>query len=123
MSLKTLFTQIQSYLPTKDILAKLESNESVYLNKFSGSSLAFQIKHIHDLKIPAWIITPDEESARTLESDLLELGSNDVLYFPATSEKPYDIDIVSDSSLLVQRSDIIQQVSARKYPLVIASAK
>ncbi|HAC14871.1 MAG TPA: transcription-repair coupling factor, partial [Bacteroidetes bacterium] len=123
MALKTLFNQIQSHLPTKEILAKLESNNTLYLNKFAGSSVAFQIKHIHDLKIPAWVITPDEESARTLESDLLELGSSDVLYFPATAEKPYDTDVISDPSLLVQRSDIIQQVSAKKYPLVVASAK
>lgn len=123
MSLKSLFNLVKPHLQSAAVLDQLRSSDKVQLHKYAGSSLSFLIRDLHDKKLPIWIITSDEESARAIESDLVELGSEDVLYFPATSEKPYDKDVVSDPSLLVQRSDVLQQITHRKYPLMVASAK
>ncbi len=123
MSLKSLFNLVKPHLQTLAILDQLRSTDKVQLHKYSGSSLSFFIRDLHDKKLPIWIITPDEESARAIESDLVELGCEDVLYFPATTEKPYDNDVISDPSLLVQRSDVLLQITSKKHPLIVASAK
>lgn len=123
MSLKSLFNLVKPHLQTTALLEQLHSVETVRLHKYAGSSLSFLIKDLHEQKVPIWIITPDEDIARAIESDLVELGNEDVLYFPATSEKPYDKEVVSDPSLLVQRSDVLQQITHRKSALMVTSAK
>jgi transcription-repair coupling factor (superfamily II helicase) len=123
MSLKSLFNLVKPHLQTTALLEQLHSVETVRLHKYAGSSLSFLIKDLHERKVPIWIITPDEDTARAIESDLVELGNEDVLYFPATSEKPYDKEVVSDPSLLVQRSDVLQQITHRKSALMVTSAK
>jgi len=123
MSLKNLFSLVQPHLKTNEVIESLASDRRIRLQKYAGSSLSFLLKDLHNRKKSIWVITPDEDTARALESDLVELGIDDVLYFPATSEKPYDKDVISDPSLLVQRSDVLQQVTHRKSPLFVSSSK
>ena len=69
------------------------------------------------------IITADEDSARSLHSDLLEMGTEQVHYFPATASKPYEKQQITDPAILVQRSEILEHVLADDKMVVVASAK
>lgn len=123
MSLKALFDQVKPHLHFDELKSLLQRNDEVRLNRYTGSTIGFLLKLLHDAKEPVWVITPDEDSARALESDLIEIDTNDVFYFPATSDKPYDKEIITDPTIMVQRSDIIQQITTKKYPFLITSSR
>lgn len=123
MSLKILTERIEKAIPIDEISSLLDRNKHVVLQKFIGSLPCF-LAPIFNKKYPhLLVITSDDEQARSFQSDLGELGASNILYFPATSEKPYDTKQVTDSSILVQRSEILERITTKKRWIIVASAK
>lgn len=123
MSLLKLTDLVRKSLPISDIKTQLEPGKSVVLQKFVGSTPAFLALELLRGKRQVLVITSDEEGARSMQSDLNELDTPQVLYFPATSEKPYDRNQLSDPAILVQRSEMLEELSKSPQAVIIASVR
>ncbi len=124
MALDKLKTIIQSEFPLEDIHSHLQQAASVRLKRFIGSTPAFLLERLRQDHPEMLIVFSNFEDAQFLKSDLEMLGVEDTLLFPPTGQKAYahQDKQVSDSSILVQRSEVIEQITNRKHPLVITSS-
>lgn len=67
------------------------------------------------------IISETDESARFLNSDLQIISDHPVILFPASNHKPYDRQQLTDTGLLVQRSEALQAIVDQPQKIVITS--
>lgn len=123
MSLKSLQKSVRDSLPLAEVKSFLNSEPKVTLRKVSGSLPAFLSAELKNDYQQVLFLTPDEESARFIYADFVELETPDLLYFPATAEKPYDKNQVTDASVLVQRSEMLQSISKLKSFITVCSVK
>jgi transcription-repair coupling factor (superfamily II helicase) len=123
MSLNTLTKHISEALPIADILSQLRSQKKAELQRFIGSVPSFLPQLLKKNYNRVLIIAADEDSARSIQSDLMEIGSENVHYFPATASKPYEKQQITDPSVLVQRSEILEHILADPELIIVASAK
>ena len=77
--------------------------------------LALKARH------PLLCIVPDADTARYLYSDLRQFSHNtpQPLLFPAGRKSPYDQELIADSTPLVHRADILQQLEEDDHKLLI----
>jgi len=123
MSLTKLAEKVQSAIPVNEIIRTLNESQRVTLQRFVGSSPSFLTKSLKKHFRHILIVTVEEEQARLVESDLSELEVKNLFYFPATNEKPYDKNQVVDSSIAVQRSEILQSLINPSSSIVVSSVK
>lgn len=123
MSLKVLSDYVRQAIPLQEIIESVETRGSVALHRFVGSAPSFLIQALHGKYKQILVVIAEEENARSLESDLSELELDNVLFFPATSEKPYDKNMVTDPAVLVQRSEMIETLTKSSKSIIIASSK
>lgn len=124
MALEKLKNVVQQQFPVSEIQSHLDRKGKIRLQRFLGSASAFLLEKLRGDNPEMVIVFPNFEDATFLKSDLEMLGVEDVLLFPPTGRKPYaETDKqVSDSSVLVQRSEVIESITHRKHPLVITSS-
>ena len=67
-------------------------------------------------------ILPDPEDARLLHGDLVELNLPSLLY-PPFGSSPYDTEQVEDTTPMVRRHDILQQLDTHAQTLIVSSLK
>jgi transcription-repair coupling factor (superfamily II helicase) len=123
MSLNKIAAKVKAGLPLTQILLKLNETRSVNLQKFVGSLPAFLTDALSRNYHQILVLTADEERARSMFSDLDSLGVTRVLYFPATSDKPYEKQQTTDISVVVQRSEILENITRDKNAVIVASAR
>ncbi len=117
------FKQAITKTPFYSSLAySLSQNKHIHLKGVVGSSASFlaeQLSHVNTLLI----LTDTDENARFIKSDLSIISETEAVYFPATNHKPYDSEQIQDTSLLVQRSEALQQIQSGKSSLIVTSAE
>ncbi len=119
-----LRSPIENLLKASVLASIVEKKEKVKLEGFSGStSVIFTASLLlrDDLK-PLLYITRDLERSTAVASDLEHLGVQGVSVFPPLRRKPYDTEKVLDLSLMVQRSEVLEQVSRNEVSVIVASA-
>jgi transcription-repair coupling factor (superfamily II helicase) len=123
MSLTKLADKVKSAIPVDEIIGALNASNQVTLQRFVGSSPTFLAKILNKHFNHILILSVEEDHARMIESDLHELDVKNVLYFPATNEKPYDKNQVVDATVSVQRSEILQSLIKTSTSLIVTSVK
>ena len=93
----------------------------------AGSVPAFLLYHVHTSPgAPLCCLVPDEDAAAYLQSDLEQLVSDpeeEVLRVPATQQKPYDPEQITDSSPLIERADALQRLADGFEGLLVTSVE
>ncbi|TVQ67929.1 MAG: transcription-repair coupling factor [Balneolaceae bacterium] len=113
---------ILSSLPLTDLEETISRGDNVLLKGFTGSSAHFLLQFLNHEKKTILIVTPEFEKATAIASDLEVLGATEVFLFPPTRIKPYDKEKISDLSVLVQRSEVLEKMNDGKASLIVASA-
>lgn len=73
------------------------------------------------LERPALIVKRDKEEAAYFLNDMEALiGKKDVLFFPASYRRPYEIEQTDNSNVLL-RAEVLNRLSSRKRPALIVS--
>jgi len=105
----------------KQIVQQLQQqNSKLLLQHLTGSSLSFVIsnsfKHVEK---PYLIICDDKEEAAYYLNDLEQLlGEKNVLFYPGSYRRPYQIEETDNVNILL-RSEVLNRINSRKKSAVI----
>ena len=93
----------------------------------AGSLPAFLLNALrYDPGRPLVCLLPDDDGAAYLQSDLEHIAddeSDQIVRFPATQQKPYDTEQIEDTAPLIQRADVLQQLTDGFDGVLVTSVK
>ena len=94
----------------------------VELTGLSGSSLSFFLAgSFRSQESPFLVLLGDKEEAAYILNDLEELlGREDVLFYPGSYRRPYDIEHTDNANVLL-RAEVLSRIASRKKPALIVS--
>ncbi len=117
---------LKSYeqLVQKKQLAQLLSKDKHHfqISNLVGSSLSFVISEsFKETEKPFLLIFNDKEEAAYYLNDLEQLiDEKDVLFYPGSYRRPYQIEEVDNANVLL-RSEVLNRINSRKKPAVIVT--
>lgn len=87
-----------------------------------GSSLSFVIDPLfRQTELPFLLIFKDKEEAAYYLNDLEKLvGEQDVLFYPGSYRRPYQIEETDNANVLL-RAEVLNRINSRKKPAIIVS--
>jgi transcription-repair coupling factor (superfamily II helicase) len=107
----------------KQILTALEQRENkIQVKGLTGSSLSFVIDPVfRQSELPLLLIFKDKEEAAYYLNDLEQLtGDKDVLFYPGSYRRPYQIEETDNANVLL-RAEVLNRINSRKKPAIIVS--
>ncbi|MGB5553182.1 MAG: transcription-repair coupling factor [Flavobacteriaceae bacterium] len=130
-AIKDLFAQSPQLRKLRDVIAKnaeLNPNETIsnslelYLKGLTGSSLSFVLADVfHASDAPLLLVFDDKEEAAYYLNDLEQLiGEKDVLFYPGSYRRPYQIEETDNANVLL-RAEVLNRINSRKKPAVIVT--
>lgn len=122
MALQSVLKTFSAQIPWRDLNSHIEDRGTIFLNHFVGSTPAFLVAKLAQKYKKVVVIHADEESAQFMQGDLEALEINQASFFPATGHKPYDDQQITDSSLIVQRSEVLENINTNSKSVLVTSA-
>mgnify|MGYP001945762146 CR=1 FL=1 len=116
----------QSYgqtLQMQNLRAAIAQTQSkTHLKGLVGSSFSFVISQaFKGAEKPFLIIFEDKEEAAFYLNDLEQLGNeNDVLFYPGSHRRPYQIEETDNANVLL-RAEVLNRINSRKKPAIIVT--
>ena len=123
MSKTALFSKYDNSPIIKGIAQHLENRETkIHLKGLIGSSLSFVIRSLFDKsELPFLIMLQDKEEAAYYLNDLEQLiGEQDVLFYPGSYRRPYQIEETDNANILL-RAEVLNRINSRKKPSIIVT--
>ncbi|CAA0220630.1 Transcription-repair coupling factor [Tenacibaculum maritimum] len=123
MSKQTIVNQYQKSAKIKQILSKLQQEQTHFqITNLVGSSLSFVISEtFKQVEKPYLLIFKDKEEAAYYLNDLEQLlGDKNVLFYPGSYRRPYQIEETDNANVLL-RSEVLNRINSRKKPAVIVT--
>ncbi len=98
------------------------SQNKILLNGLVGSSVSLVISEIFkQSQLPFLVILNDKEEAAYHLNDLENLlGDKNVLFYPGSYRRPYQIEETDNASVLL-RSEVLNRINSRKKPALIVT--
>ncbi|GGB78886.1 transcription-repair-coupling factor [Flavobacterium suaedae] len=99
-----------------------QSGSKLHIKGLIGSSLSFVLNPIfRKAEMPFLLIFKDKEEAAYYLNDLEKLiGEQDVLFYPGSYRRPYQIEETDNANVLL-RAEVLNRINSRKKPAVIVS--
>ena len=123
-SILELFEQSPPLRKLRQTIAQNEPTKTnkVQLKGLTGSSLSFTIAQVFKTNdLPFLIVLNDKEEAAYYLNDLEQLiGENDVLFYPGSYRRPYQIEETDNANVLL-RAEVLNRINSRKKPAVIVT--
>ncbi|PWA06562.1 transcription-repair coupling factor [Flavobacterium psychrotolerans] len=123
MSKANLLNTYANSPKVKQIIDCLQTPEQkIHLNGLIGSSLSFVIQSLFTkTEKPFLVLLNDKEEAAYYLNDLEQLiGEQDVLFYPGSYRRPYQIEDTDNANVLL-RAEVLNRINSRKKPAVIVS--
>jgi len=119
-SIQQLFTQSPITRKLQNAIAQTEKN--IVLKGLTGSSLSFVLADaFQNSEKPFLLVFDDKEEAAYYLNDLEQLvGSKDVLFYPGSYRRPYQIEETDNANVLL-RAEVLNRINSRKKPAVIVT--
>ena len=98
------------------------SQGSLRVQGLIGSSLSFILKNLFsDSDKPFLLILNDKEEAAYYLNDLEKMvGEKDVLFYPGSYRRPYQIENTDNANVLL-RAEVLNRINSRKKPAIIVT--
>lgn len=115
--------QSPSLRKLQDAIAQSQNNKvKINLKGLVGSSLSFVVTEaFKSADAPFLLIFNDKEEAAYHLNDLEQLiGENDVLFYPGSYRRPYQIEETDNANVLL-RAEVLNRINSRKKPAVIVT--
>ena len=124
MSKSVLYTLYETSPKTQQIVASLQEKNTVklHLSGLLGSAVSFVIRSaFKKAELPFLVILNNKEEAAYYLNDLEQMiGEQDVLFYPGSYRRPYQIEEVDNANVLL-RAEVLNRINSRKKPAVIVS--
>ena len=123
MSKQSIVNQYQKSANVSQIIKALQQeNKSLQLKNLVGSSLSFAISEaFKKTDKPYLLIFNDKEEAAYYLNDLEQLlGDKNVLFYPGSYRRPYQIEETDNANILL-RSEVLNRINSRKKPAIIVT--
>ncbi|MBM1105554.1 transcription-repair coupling factor [Aurantibacter crassamenti] len=123
-SIQQLFTESPKSRKLRDFIAQSQPTApiKVHLKGLSGSSLSFVLADAFtNSDKPFLLIFDDKEEAAYYLNDLEQLvSSKDVLFYPGSYRRPYQIEETDNANVLL-RAEVLNRINSRKKPAIIVT--
>lgn len=124
MSKTILYNTYDNSPKTQQIAAQLNETDGVkiHLSGLLGSATSFVIRSIFKkTENPFLIVFNNKEEAAYYLNDLEQMvGEKDVLFYPGSYRRPYQIEDTDNANVLL-RAEVLNRINSRKKPAVIVS--
>lgn len=123
MTIEQILLQYRADGKTLQVVDALrQSNARVQLRGLTGSAGSFIAAGVHYvLNHPLLAILPDKEEAAYFLNDLEHLiGQDNVLFFPASYRRPYEIEEVDNANILL-RAEVLNRINKESKPVIIVT--
>ena len=123
MSKSILSQTYAQALQMQNLNAAISKPQSrIHLKGLVGSSFSFVISEIFKTaNNPFLIIFNDKEEAAFFLNDLEQLGNQkDVLFYPGSYRRPYQIEETNNANVLL-RAEVLNRINSRKKPAIIVT--
>ncbi|QNJ97649.1 Transcription-repair-coupling factor [Constantimarinum furrinae] len=116
----SLFAQSSQTRKLRDIIAR--SSPKTIVSGLAGSSLSLVIAEVFKTsEVPFLIVLNDKEEAAYHLNDLENLlGDQNVLFYPGSYRRPYQIEETDNANVLL-RSEVLNRINSRKKPAIIVT--
>ena len=117
-SLQQLYAQSPQLGKLRDFICQNQPN--IALNGLSGSAISFVTSAIfYKTDRPFLVVLSDKEEAAYVLNDLEQLiNETDVLFYPGSYRRPYQIEETDNANVLL-RAEVLNRINSRKKPAVI----
>ena len=119
---KSLISQVFAQSPQLQKLqnAIAQSQNKIHLQGLIGSSLSFVIENcFKQSDLPFLCIFNDKEEAAYYLNDLEQLlGDKNVLFYPGSYRRPYQIEETDNANVLL-RAEVLNRINSRKKPALV----
>ena len=107
---------------TSSAVEKSSASRKINIKGLVGSSLSFVIAEaFKPAESPFLLILNDKEEAAYLLNDLEQLiGEKDVLFYPGSYRRPYQIEETDNANVLL-RAEVLNRINSRKKPALIVT--
>lgn len=123
LSKQTIVSQYQKSAKTQQVLQQIQHERNHFqISNLVGSSLSFVISEtFKKAEKPYVIILNDKEEAAYYLNDLEQLlGDKNVLFYPGSYRRPYQIEETDNANVLL-RSEVLNRINSRKKPAIIVT--
>lgn len=123
MSQSSLFSIYESSHKVKQIAKSLTvSQNKIHCKGLSGSVVSFIIQSVFKKTDKSFLLVFNEKEAAAYYLNDLEqmLGQNDVLFYPSSYRRPYQIEETDNANVLL-RSEVLNRINSRKKPSIIVT--
>ncbi|MDZ7660606.1 transcription-repair coupling factor [Fodinibius sp.] len=122
MALQSVLKTFSAQIPWSDLHSHIKERNTIQLNHFVGSTPSFLVAKLAQKFDKVVVIHGDPESAQFMQGDLEALDVQQASYFPETGHKPYDDQQITDSSVVVQRSEVLEKINTNPKAVLVTSA-
>lgn len=123
MSKQTIVNRYQKSAKTKQVLQEIQRDKNHFqITNLVGSSLSFVISEVFkQAEKPFVIVLNDKEEAAYYLNDLEQLlGDKNVLFYPGSYRRPYQIEETDNANVLL-RSEVLNRINSRKKPAIFVT--
>ncbi len=123
MSKQNIVTAYEQSNKVKQLVQQLQYEQNHFqISNLVGSSLSFVISSVFkQLEKPFLLIFENKEEAAYYLNDLEQLiGDKNVLFYPGSYRRPYQIEQTDNANVLL-RSEVLNRINSRKKPAVIVT--
>jgi transcription-repair coupling factor (superfamily II helicase) len=124
LSKNALYTTYDNLPKAQQIATNLleENQIKMHLSGLLGSALSFVIRSVFKkTELPFLIILDNKEEAAYYLNDLEQMiGEQDVLFYPTSFRRPYQVDETDNANVLL-RAEVLNRINSRKKPAVIVT--
>ncbi|MEL7271641.1 MAG: transcription-repair coupling factor [Bacteroidota bacterium] len=122
MSLTSLLNRFEQSPQVRKLQDAISLSQTIPLKGLTGSALSFVLSQTFKaLEKPFLVLLNDKEEAAYYLNDLEQLvGVNEVLFYPGSYRRPYQIEETDNANVLL-RAEVLNRINSRKKPAIIVT--
>ncbi|CCG54465.1 Transcription-repair coupling factor [Flavobacterium indicum GPTSA100-9 = DSM 17447] len=122
MNTADIISKYEQQPKISQIVELLSSRKKINVTGLVGSSLSFSIYSLFKKsELPFLLLFSDKEEAAYYLNDLEQLiNDQDVLFYPGSYRRPYQIEETDNANILL-RAEVLNRINSRKKPAIIVS--
>ena len=122
LSLTSLLNRFEQSPQVRKLQDAISLSQTIPLKGLNGSALSFVLSQTFKaLEKPFLVLLNDKEEAAYFLNDLEQLvGANEVLFYPGSYRRPYQIEETDNANVLL-RAEVLNRINSRKKPAIIVT--